>query len=132
VRRKSSGAQLDEDGRPHVDPATMRLAGTRLYVAGDAAQLRPLLHEAVWEGHVVGCAVLGHAQACARPTPLAIVFSEPIAIVGTVSYFRNPRKTFPYRYAPAMGAFFLPADSRLVIDRNVKTRARRPSNLGGP
>jgi len=79
------GLLFDARGVPHHDPATGRIADTHLFIAGDAANDRPLLHEAADEGHIVGDnagrwpAVVAHP----RRTPLAVVFSEPqIMIAG--------------------------------------------------
>ncbi len=79
------GLALDAAGVPAFDPHTLRVGDTNLFIAGDAANFLPLLHEAADEGRIAGenAARLPHAAPGARREPLAIVFTDPqIAIVG--------------------------------------------------
>ena len=83
------GVTLDERGMPPVDPNTLQVAGLPVFLAGDANDQVPLLHEAADEGHIAGlnaCAMAlsDKPPACfTRRTRLAIVFAEPgIAAVG--------------------------------------------------
>lgn len=78
------GVTLDDRGMPPFDPLTLRIADLDVYLAGDASQQRPLLHEAADEGYIAGHNAGRDAPACfERRTPLAIVFSDPnIAVVG--------------------------------------------------
>ncbi|HUW36580.1 MAG TPA: dihydrolipoyl dehydrogenase [Rhodocyclaceae bacterium] len=83
---------LDAKGVPSSDPATTRAAGadgaSPIFIAGDASDFIPLLHEAADEGRIAG----GNAAALAlgrpvnpglRRAPLGIVFTDPqIGIVG--------------------------------------------------
>ncbi len=80
----AAGVTLDERGLPEIDPATMRIAGTRMFVAGDANADRPLLHEAGDEGRIAGYnALREEPRAFARKVPMAIAFSDPnIAAIG--------------------------------------------------
>ncbi|HSV70923.1 MAG TPA: dihydrolipoyl dehydrogenase [Methylibium sp.] len=73
------GLPLDARGVPRHDPATGRIGDTPLYIAGDAANERPLLHEAADEGHLAGDNAGRWPETLAHPrrTPLAVVFSEP-------------------------------------------------------
>ncbi|MBX3675054.1 MAG: dihydrolipoyl dehydrogenase [Burkholderiales bacterium] len=79
------GLELDANGVPAFDAATLRVGDTNLFIAGDAANFIPLLHEAADEGRIAGDnaarlpdTALGH-----RRMPLAIVFTDPqVAIVG--------------------------------------------------
>jgi len=76
---------LDEDGRPISDPTTMQLGDRPIFVAGDMAGHRPLLHEASHEGRIAGKNAAQHpdVDAVSRFVPLAIAFTSPgIAIVG--------------------------------------------------
>jgi dihydrolipoamide dehydrogenase len=78
------GMEIDEHGLPPVDPYTMQIADLPVFLAGDANQQAPILHEAADEGHIAGINAL-HPKPFSfrRRTPLAIVFSEPgIATVG--------------------------------------------------
>ncbi len=78
------GLELDEHGMPDYDPATMQVADSSIFIAGDVNGMRPLLHEAADEGYIAGSnAVRAQAECFARRVPLAIVFSDPnVAAVG--------------------------------------------------
>jgi dihydrolipoamide dehydrogenase len=88
----ASGIDCDADGVPVVDPITMQATSaagaTPLFVAGDASNYIPLLHEAADEGRIAG---ENAARVAAgkpvirgfRRAPLSIVFTDPqIALVG--------------------------------------------------
>jgi len=77
---------LDVRGRPPVDPATLRIADSHVFIAGDATGDRPLLHEAADEGRIAGdnAGRYPAVEPGFRRSPLAIVFSDPqIAMVGS-------------------------------------------------
>lgn len=79
---------LDRRGVPPIDAATLRVGDLPVFIAGDAAIDRPLLHEAVDEGTAAGrnaaaLALGGPLTALNRRSALAVVFSDPgIAMVG--------------------------------------------------
>ncbi len=78
------GVELDEHGQPPVEARTMRIPGTRVFLAGDANGQHPLLHEAVDDGYVAASNALATADSefCSR-VGLRIVFSDPqLAVVG--------------------------------------------------
>lgn len=79
------GIALDAEGLPPVDPHTMQVADLPIFMAGDANQQRPLLHEAADGGHIAGINATRPAPVrFTRRTPLAIVFTDPgIAKVGS-------------------------------------------------
>jgi dihydrolipoamide dehydrogenase len=77
--------ELDARGVPLFDRRTMQCGNSHIFIAGDADNDLPLLHEAADEGRIAG----GNAAAYPaihpglRRTPLAIVFSDPqLAVVG--------------------------------------------------
>lgn len=79
------GLELDANGVPAFDAATLRVGDTNLFIAGDAANFIPLLHEAADEGRIAGdnAARLPDTAPGHRRMPLAIVFTDPqVAIVG--------------------------------------------------
>lgn len=79
------GIVPDELGRVTCDPQTCQVADTNVFVAGDASNHRPLLHEASDDGRVAGANAAEHPRVAAYPrrTPLAVVFTDPqMAIVG--------------------------------------------------
>lgn len=82
---ENTGLTLDARGIPLFDPLTMQCGASHIFVAGDSAADRPVLHEAADEGHLAGHnaarypAVFKHV----RRTPMGVVFSDPqIAFVG--------------------------------------------------
>lgn len=79
------GLPLDDTGLPVVDTETMQWADSGIFVAGDANDHRPLLHEAGDEGRIAGrnAARFPEIEPGDRRTPLGIVFSHPqMAAVG--------------------------------------------------
>jgi len=79
------GLDLDPAGVPRFDPGTLRAGDSSLFIAGDAANDIPLLHEAADEGRIAGdnAARLPAVERGHRREPLAVVFTDPqIAIVG--------------------------------------------------
>jgi len=93
-----AGVQLDDKGRPHLEAASLRCAGTQVFVAGDVSASRALMHEAGHEGSLAAqqaLRALGDGEwknlpQRHRTVPMSIVFSDPdIAQVGT-SFDRLP------------------------------------------
>jgi dihydrolipoamide dehydrogenase len=76
---------LDDRGMPELDPRTLQIGDTSVYLAGDANAIRPVLHEAADDGHIAGrmAGPAARASGFCRRTALTIVFSSPqIARVG--------------------------------------------------
>lgn len=81
--------ELDGDGIPLYNSYTGQCGNSAIYIAGDASNDAPLLHEAVDEGRIAGSNA-GRSlrnpediRACTRRVPLSIVFTDPqIASVG--------------------------------------------------
>jgi dihydrolipoamide dehydrogenase len=77
---------LDSAGVPLFDRHTMQCGAHPIFVAGDASDERPLLHEAADEGRIAGenAARFPDVRSGLRRTPLGIVFTDPqMALVGT-------------------------------------------------
>lgn len=90
-----AGVLLDGAGRPtQLESHTLQVGTTPVFIAGDAAGLRPLLHEAADEGHIAGANAAGHPGGVApqpRRTKLEIVFTDPgLAVVGGGSARTSP------------------------------------------
>lgn len=82
---QNAGIELDEKGVPLFDPHTLRCGQSHIFIAGDANNRLPLLHEAADEGRIAGsnAATYPDVRAGLRRTPLAVVFTDPqIATVG--------------------------------------------------
>lgn len=80
-----AGIPLDERGRPTFDSATCRIGDTPIFIAGDADNNRPVLHEAADDGRIAGHNAGRYPDVRAEPrrTALTIVFSDPqMAIAG--------------------------------------------------
>jgi len=82
-----AGVRLDAAGRPEeLDAHTLQLGASAVFLAGDAAGLRPLQHEAADEGRIAGgnaARYPGGVTPQARLTKLEIVFTDPgLAVVG--------------------------------------------------
>lgn len=81
----NTGLALDDRGVPVHDRFAMRCGDSHIFIAGDANNELPLLHEASDEGRIAGANAgrypdvrVGH-----RRTPLAVVFTDPqIATAG--------------------------------------------------
>ena len=79
------GLETDAQGVPVRDRATLRLGDSTIFLAGDAANDIPLLHEAADEGRIAGrnAASPASAEPGERRAPLAVVFTDPqVALVG--------------------------------------------------
>nr|WP_315595105.1 dihydrolipoyl dehydrogenase [uncultured Cupriavidus sp.] len=76
---------LDPRGVPVFDPVTLQCGTAPVFIAGDANNVLPLLHEAADEGRIAGenAARWPDVRPLERRAPLAVVFSDPqIAMVG--------------------------------------------------
>jgi len=79
---ESLGIPLDEKGLPPINPDTLQIADLPIFMAGDANQRLPLLHEAADDGHIAGLNATREKLICfKRRTSLAIVFSDPNVVV---------------------------------------------------
>jgi dihydrolipoamide dehydrogenase len=81
----ATGLALDEHGVPEHDRATMRCGDSAIFLAGDAGQDLPLLHEASHDGAIAGRNAVAFPAAIKadRFTPMSITFtSPPVARIG--------------------------------------------------
>jgi dihydrolipoamide dehydrogenase len=77
--------QVDERGVPVADHYTLQTSISHIFIAGDASNQIPLLHEAADQGKIAGdnAGRCKEVRAGLRRTPIAAVFSDPqIAMVG--------------------------------------------------
>lgn len=80
-----TSVRLDARGVPVFDRNTLQCGDSQLFIAGDANNDLPLLHEAADEGRIAGgnAARYPDVRPASRRTPLSIVFSDPqLAVVG--------------------------------------------------
>ncbi len=92
VGLETLGVELDKRGLPQIDPETLRIGDTSVFLAGDANGSRALLHEAADEGHIAGQLAAPDAptRSFCRRTPLAITFCSP-----QVAHVGPPRSALP-------------------------------------
>lgn len=110
---------LDENGLPEFDAQTTQALcvdkDSRIFIAGDASNFIPLLHEATDEGRIAGNnaarAALGKpAIPGLRRTPINIVFTDPqMAIVGSGYHALKPGS-----YATGQVSFEEQGRSRII------------------
>lgn len=83
---ENTSLPLDERGVPVVNEKTMQISDTHVFLAGDATNTKPLLHEASDEGRIAGrnAGRYPNVEEGFRRSPLGVVFSDPqIAMVGS-------------------------------------------------
>ena len=128
------GPVLDKHGLPPIDPCTLQVQGTSVFVAGDVDRHRALLHEAADEGHIAGINAVRLAQGqplrhFRRRVPLAITFCEPNAasvglggkevqeqphLVGEIDFARQGRARVAVRNAGLLRIYAAPDSGRLL------------------
>ena len=82
---EAAGLELGVHGVPVYDPRTTQAGSSNIFIAGDASNFLPLLHEATDEGKIAGANAARYpdVRRGSRRAPLGIVFTDPqIAIVG--------------------------------------------------
>jgi dihydrolipoamide dehydrogenase len=85
LRLGNTSLALDARGVPLFDRNTMQCGTSPIFIAGDAGDDIPLLHEAADEGRIAGenAVRFPDVRHSPRRTPLAVVFSEPqLAVAG--------------------------------------------------
>jgi len=82
---ENTSLELDSRGVPIFDPVTMQCGDSSIFIAGDANNVLPLLHEAADEGFIAGdnAGRFPELKPGLRRSHLSIVFCDPqIAMVG--------------------------------------------------
>ena len=83
---ENTSLELDERGIPVYNRYTLQCGDSSIFIAGDADNDVPLLHEAATEGRIAGenAGMFPEVHAGCRTTPLTVVFTDPqIALVGS-------------------------------------------------
>lgn len=105
---EQAGIELDQRGMPIIDPETLRVPNTDIYIAGDATGQKAILHEAADEGRIAAYNVLsqlsGHSdQHYGSRSPLGMAFTHPnIGFFGQRFDELNPENTVVGTYDFAM------------------------------
>ncbi|MGO2374460.1 MAG: dihydrolipoyl dehydrogenase [Pseudoalteromonas prydzensis] len=82
---ENTGIELDERGVPIADKHTMQCGDSNIFIAGDASNMIPLLHEASDQGTIAGqnAGRFPDVRNGLRRAAIAAVFSDPqIAMIG--------------------------------------------------
>ncbi|UGA38385.1 dihydrolipoyl dehydrogenase [Chromobacterium haemolyticum] len=76
---ENAGLDLDAGGVPKFDPRTLQCGNSPVFIAGDANNILPLLHEAADEGKTAGdnAALYPAVRPGLRRSSIAVVFSDP-------------------------------------------------------
>jgi len=112
----NTGLQLDERGVPRFDRYTLQCGDSTIFVAGDANNEIPLLHEAADQGRIAGgnAGRYPNVQPGLRRTPLAIVFSDPqVASAGIA--LKTLNQHFQGRFATGCTSFENQGRSRVML-----------------
>jgi dihydrolipoamide dehydrogenase len=116
------GLALDARGLPPFDRQTMQIGDLPVFIAGDVAAERPVLHEAGDEGRIAGVnaaaiAAGGQPSGFRRRTPLLINFCDPnICAVGSRFDELDPEATAvgQVRMAPVGRALIMGNNKGLI------------------
>jgi dihydrolipoamide dehydrogenase len=110
---ENTGLRLNERGVPVYDPHTMQCGDSAIFLAGDVDEDRPLLHEAVDEGHIAGdnAARFPQVVSALRRAALSVAFTDPqIATVG-----QSSRTLTEVRYEYGEVSFVNQGRSRVML-----------------
>lgn len=113
---KNTGLQLNERGVPLFDRTTLQCGNSAIFIAGDASNDAPLLHEAADQGRIAGdnAGRYPDIRPGLRRTPLAVVFTDPqIAVVGFNLTQLNEQ--FKDRFAVGLVSFEDQGRSRVML-----------------
>ncbi|CAM2068266.1 dihydrolipoyl dehydrogenase [Sulfidibacter corallicola] len=93
---ENTDVKLTDRGQPFFDPFTLQVGTSNIFIAGDANNDRPLLHEAADEGRIAGenAGRYPDIRAGLRRAPLGIVFSDPQIAMAGRSYTSLPDGCF--------------------------------------
>lgn len=113
---KNTGLQLNEHGIPLFDRTTLQCGNSAIFIAGDASNDAPLLHEAADQGRIAGdnAGRYPDIRPGLRRTPLAVVFTDPqIASVGF--NLKQLNEQFKDRFAVGLVSFEDQGRSRVML-----------------
>jgi dihydrolipoamide dehydrogenase len=84
----AAGITVDDHGLPTFDRETGQVQGSHVFIAGDAHNAHPLLHEAADDGRIAGDNAGRFPDVRVRPrrAPLAVVFSDPQMMIAGASF----------------------------------------------
>jgi len=112
----NTGLQLDDLGVPLFDRYTLQCGDSTIFLAGDASNDNPLLHEPPDQGPIAGHNAGRHPNVVPgrRRTPLAIVFCDPqVASAGIA--LKTLNQHFQGRFATGCASFEDQGRSRIML-----------------
>jgi len=112
----NTGLQLNERGVPLFDRSTLQCGNSAIFIAGDASNDAPLLHEAADQGRIAGdnAGRYPELRPGLRRTPLAVVFTDPqVASVGL--NLNQLAQHFKGRFAEGVVSFEDQGRSRVML-----------------
>lgn len=107
---------LNERGVPLFDRTTLQCGNSTVFIAGDASNDAPLLHEAADQGRIAGTNAGRYpdVQPGLRRTPLAVVFTDPqVASVGL--NLKQLEQHFKGRFTEGIVSFEDQGRSRVML-----------------
>ncbi len=111
-----TGLALNDRGEPEFDRFTLQCGDSTIFIAGDASNDSPLLHEAADQGRIAGenAARFPDVRPGLRRAPLAVVFTDPqIASVGL--NLKQLNAGFKDRFAVGVVSFEDQGRSRVML-----------------
>ncbi len=113
---QNTGLALNERGVPLFDRFTLQCGNSSIFIAGDASNESPLLHEAADQGRIAGdnAGRYPDLRSGLRRWPLAVVFTDPqVASVGFKLEQLNQQ--FKDRFATGLVSFEDQGRSRVML-----------------
>ena len=113
---EETGIERGKDGIPVFDARTMQCGSSHIFIAGDANNERPLLHDAADHGKIAGdnAGRYPDVRPGLRRTPIAVAFTEPnIATLG--ASYRSLCEGSPRKFAVGSVSFANQGRSRVML-----------------
>jgi dihydrolipoamide dehydrogenase len=113
---KNTGLKVNERGVPLFDRFTQQCGSSAIFIAGDASNEIPLLHEAADQGRIAGdnAGRYPDIRSGLRSTPLAVVFTDPqVTAVGF--NLEQINQNFKGRFAVGVVSFEDQGRSRVML-----------------
>jgi dihydrolipoamide dehydrogenase len=113
---ENTGLQLNDHGVPVFDRLTLQCGNSAIFIAGDASNDIPLLHEAADQGRIAGenAGRYPDIQPGLRRTPLAVVFTDP-QITSVGFSLKQLNQHFKGRFAEGFVSFEDQGRSRVML-----------------
>ena len=146
LKLENTSLPLDARGLPVFSPETLQIGDSSVFIAGDANNQLPLLHEAADEGRIAGlnAARYPHVTPGLRRSPIAVVFSDPQIglvgqsfaslserkiVIGDVSFDDQGRSRVMLKNRGRLRVYASPGDGRFLGAEMVGPRAEHIAHL---